>query len=152
MQQLLWFRDDFAASSSRSRLLLTRAGLFERCFLLLWSTAPALVGCGVGVLGAGRLHGGGTVPADPDLVSEDAWFGMLGCPYPHEQVRPSLAKLGLLGSEYLASADAASLFLSSRLPWSLSLEMCTRFSAMVFAKLNATLVNAVCYFAPIFIS
>lgn len=70
MQQLLWFRDDFAASNSRSPLLLTGAGLFERCFLLLWSTAPVLVGCGAGVLGAGisparRLRLDGMVPAGP---------------------------------------------------------------------------------------
>ena len=79
---------------------------------------------------------------------------MLGCPYSHEQVRRNLATLGLLGSECLASADAAFLFLSSQLLWSLSLETCsavTRFSAVVFARLNATLVNAVCYFAPVFI-
>lgn len=79
---------------------------------------------------------------------------MLGCPYSHEQVRHSLAKLGLLGRECLASADAAFQVLSSRLLWSLGLEMSsavTRFSAVVFARLNAALVNAVCYFAPIFI-
>lgn len=38
---------------------------------------------------------------------------MLGCPYSHEQLRRSLAKLGLLGNECLALADASFLFLSS---------------------------------------
>lgn len=86
MQQLLWFRDDFAASSSRSPLLLTRAGLFEQCFLLLWSTAPVLVACRAGVLGAGISPAGrrrvdGTVAAGPRNLAplSSARTSGLGC-------------------------------------------------------------------------
>jgi len=76
-----------------------------------------------------------------------------GCPCSRERVRRRLAELSLLGSGSLASADAAFLPFSSQLPQSPSLEMCsavTRFFAMVFARLHATLADAVCCFAPIF--
>lgn len=96
-----------------------------------------LLGCGMGVLGAGissagRLCRDGMVPAGPGgLINEDERFGVLKSS--PEQVRRCLGKPGLLGSECWTSADGALLFLSS---------------AVAFAGLNATSVNAVCWLAP----